>query len=81
LLAVPNWRVQSSSPAASYFRTNASLLPALDCPGKVPSVRPTTSTLPSLATLTDRASSVLALPNWRVQSSVPAASYFRTNAS
>jgi hypothetical protein len=73
----------ASRPRRPPHRTSAQTRPAAcaDCPGRAPCVKPATSTLPSLPTLTDKGMSWPALPNWRVQTSAPAASYFRTNAS
>src|SRR5262245_27335196 len=79
-LAVPNWRVHTSLPAASYFRTNASSSPVAVWPGREPPVTPATYT-PDGPTAIAFALSNLSLPNWRVHSSFPAASYFRTKAS
>ena len=77
---LPNWRVHSSLPPRSYFRTKASRVPELACPGRVPSVKPATYT-PEASTEIPLDASSPAVPNCRVQSSLPAWSTLRTRAS
>ena len=79
-MELPNWRVQTSLPSASYLRTKASKFPALVWPGSAPPVRPATYS-PEASTAIPEAWSEPELPNWRVQTSLPAASYLRTKAS
>src|SRR2546422_5222603 len=76
----PYWRVHTALPSGSYFRRNVSARPALASPGNDPPTRPVTYT-PVASAATASAAAYVLVPNWRVHSTSPRTSYFRTNAS
>src|SRR5256712_11168887 len=61
---VPNWRTPRSVPLTSYRKRNASGMPALVCPGSVPSSWPVTYT-PDRPTATPNPASPPGEPYWR----------------
>src|SRR2546426_3514167 len=72
---VPNWRTPRSVPLTSYRKRNASGMPALVCPGSVPSSWPVTYT-PDRPTPTPDPASPPGEPYWRGHTPLPARSYF-----
>src|SRR2546422_8604240 len=77
---VPNWRTPRSVPLTSYRKRNASGMPALVCPGSVPSSWPVMYT-PDRPTPTPNPASPPGEPYCRVHTALPSGSYFRRNVS
>ena len=79
--AVPNWRVQTSVPPASYLRTNASGTPVLAARQRAFGVPGHVDARGVHRDAVGRDHDCSAVPNCRVHSSLPSGSYLRTNAS
>src|SRR3989454_11642270 len=77
---VPNWRTPRSVPLTSYRKRNASGMPALVCPGSVPSSWPVTYT-PDRPTPTPNPASPPGEPYWRGHTPLPPRSYFPGDGS
>jgi hypothetical protein len=67
-------------PEGSYCRTNASVPPELEAPGKAPSVWPATYT-PEVSAATAKAAVATEEPNWRAHRKRPEESYLTKKAS
>src|SRR2546428_11291647 len=71
---VPNWRTPRSVPLTSYRNRNASGMPALVCPGSVPSSWPVTYT-PDRPTPTPNPASPPGEPYWRGHTPLASGAY------